>query len=185
MKLFIVFFILFASSNLAAEISRDNLKSIRTMFYSSVEDEKYLSKLEDYLAQNFPANAVRPAIIRAYFAAIEAVKGKHAFWPFKKLSYLNKSMDSLEAVIKTEPSNLEVRFLRFSILHHLPGILGYSAETQGDAFAILTLLKRRDYSGLDQSIVTGIAEFLYRSGRISEENKKELVFLFPGMKTDE
>ena len=184
-KLFFLILIFFSVFTEAADISKTKLQEIRTLYYSSVENEEDLERLENMLIGMFPENVKRPGIITAYMAAAEAVKGKHAFWPITKLGYLRSAMDSLESVIKIYPDDLEIRFIRFSILHHLPKILGYSSETKEDAAVILDLLKNHKFGLLDNKIVIGIAEFIYRSGRISDENKNELVSLFPGMKTDE
>ncbi len=158
------------------------LESLRIKYYSAVEDEDFLPELENYIEKifNSPETKANPLYL-AYKGGVAAVKSKHAFWPHKKLSNLNTAMDFLEKAIALEKENLEIRFMRFSILHYVPGFLGYSSERAEDARIIAKLLLKKDYSSIDEKVQKGIAEFMLRSDRLTEEEtsdfKKNLLFL--------
>lgn len=158
------------------EIDLYQIEFIRTNYYASVENEYLIAVIERFIDRHFSSDREKyPNIILAYIAALESVKSKHAFWPHVKLEYFNKSMDLFKKVISTEPNSLEIRFLRFAILHHVPGILGHSEERQEDAKYIVTLLLEKDYSSIKEDIQQGIAEFMYRSKRLSSSQEKLLL----------
>jgi hypothetical protein len=157
------------------EIDLEILEFIRISYYASVENEDLIEQIEKYIVKNFSAEREKyPNLILAYVAALESVKSKHAFWPLTKLKLLNKSMDIFKVVISREPSSLEIRFLRFAILHHVPGFLGYSAERDSDADEILVQLLLKDYSSIKEEIQIGIAQFLYTSERLVPAKQKIL-----------
>ncbi|MBI5807230.1 MAG: hypothetical protein HZA74_02405 [Ignavibacteriales bacterium] len=80
-----------------------------------------------------------------------------------------------------DPDNLEIRFMRFSILHYVPSFLGYNSEKENDAAVIVKLLMRKDYSILDSEIQKGIAEFMINSKRLDDNSilslRNELTYL--------
>lgn len=157
------------------EIDLDVLEFIRTNYYASVENEELVEVIEKYIERNFSADKEKyPNLILAYIAALQSVKSKHAFWPLTKLEYFNESMELFSRVVSREPNSLEIRFLRFAILHHVPGILGHSAEKQEDANEIYKLLLKKDYSSIKEEIQIGIAEFLVRSERLEPYKVKML-----------
>lgn len=152
-----------------------SLDFIRHKFYEGVEKEEEVDRLDFYLREKYgnDFNSIDPTII-AYFGAIEALRGKHAFFPFTKLSYVSSSNDILTRAIEKDPLNLEIRFIRFSILHHVPGILGYGNECEEDMEVIYRLLMKKDYSQVNAQIQKGIAEFMIDSDRLSEKQTDEL-----------
>lgn len=157
------------------EIDLDVMEFIRTNYYSSVENEDLVEEIEKYIVKNFSSNQEQyPNLILAYMAALQSVKSKHAFWPLTKLEYFNKSMELFTTVVGKEPNSLEIRFLRFAILHHVPGILGHSSERQEDANTIVRLLLLKDYSSIKAEIQQGIAEFIIRSKRLLPFQEKRL-----------
>lgn len=152
------------------------IEELRLTYYKAVEDEDSIEDYENFVFKNFSAiSDISKALAVAYKAGIDAVKSKHAFWPLSKLNYLKKSMESLERAIIIESDNLEIRFMRFSILHYVPGFLGYSAERDEDAKVIFTELLKKNYGILDKKIQKGIFQFLIESDRLSEKDSQLLI----------
>lgn len=166
---------IYANGNTSKKVSidLDVLENIRTNCYASVENEDLVEQLERYISKHFTENKdTYPNLILAYIAAIESVKSKHAFWPFTKLNYFKKSMELFKQVVENDPENLEIRFLRFTILHYIPAILGHSAERKADADVIIRQLLKKDYSFINQEIQQGIAEFMIESKRLSKHQER-------------
>ncbi len=163
------FFLLLSVKLFASDLAEDKLDQIRTTYYKSVENESYVDSLFNYLNPLIAnsGESVNPLLV-AYLGAAESVKAKHAFWPFTKLSYLNESMDTLAKAVSMDENNLEIRFMRFSILHFVPGILGYSEERKSDLTKIIELLENESYSGLPMDIVEGIISFMVESERLND-----------------
>lgn len=149
------------------------LGKIRFVYYEAVENENKIEELEKIIVNNYSTDLNNyPSIILAYWGAVDALKAKHAFWPFTKLSLLNKSMELMGEALNKSPDDLEIRFMRFSILHFIPSILGYGEERDSDMEKITELIKDNNTGSLDPSMQKGIIEFLIESGRlnIKQEN---------------
>lgn len=167
---------LFASRDQSSNQTYNSvLEKLRMTYYSGVEEYDYIDSLQTYIEDIFGKNiSDYPPTILAYKAGIDALKSKHAFWPFKKMSYLNDSMSLFEEAIAKDPENLEIRFMRFSILYYVPGILGYGNETEEDLDVVYQLLLERDYSALDYEIQNGMIEFLLMTDLLSKDEENKL-----------
>lgn len=145
------------------------MNEMRIVYYSAVEDENKIKDLDSMINNNFKCGGFDcPPIIIAYKAGVEALKSKHAFWPFTKLERLNDSMEIFSEAVKLSPDNLEIRFMRFSILHYVPTFLGYTNEMNDDLNIIIRLLEHSQTGSLDKSIIKGIIEFMAASERGNE-----------------
>jgi hypothetical protein len=148
---------------------------VRHTFYEAVEDENKTYALEKFIISKFSTDQSKyDPVILAYFGAVEALKGKHAFNPFSKLNHVIKALDIIEIAINREPMSLEIRFVRFSILHHLPGILGYNSEREEDLNIICRLLQEKNYSEVSTELQQGIIQFMIDSERLDDKQANEL-----------
>lgn len=155
--------------------SGDNYEDVRITFYKAIEDVGTAERFYASLASGkYSREAQYDAVLKAYLGAAETLLGKHYINPYSKYKHLKSGLEIIATAIKKDPSNLEIRFLRFSILHHLPGFLGYGPERDEDMKVIYRELLKKDYSALPYDIQKGIAEFLIQSGRISDEQVKRL-----------
>lgn len=180
--LFFLLSILFHSAN--TDISTPNdffseneikiLDELRIKYYKAIENEDLLKDFEIFLHTYISKNEKFSLYDIAYQGGVEALKSKHAFWPLKKLNHLKESMKFFSKAIESSPNNLEIRFMRFSILHYVPSFLGYSKERDDDARAIFNLLIKKDYSLVNKEIQKGIIEFMIESNRIDDKSVKIL-----------
>ena len=179
----VLLFILVSSKNGFCQnktVTDTTLEIIRDLYYSSVDDENNLRKLDSLIINDFSDTLSQyPPIILAYYGGVEALKAKHASWPFSKLSYFNSSMDILKTAVKEDPENLEIRFIRFSILDNVPGILGFSKEREIDKDKIVFLLCNKDYSKLNVKIQKNIIQYMINSERLSTKQINLLTKNFP------
>lgn len=103
------------------------------------------------------------ALLIAYQGGAEALMAKHSWNPYQKLTYLNKSQLTLKKAIALDPSDAEIRFLRFSIQHFIPAFLGMSAELEEDKKVILSNLYTTN-GGVKSAII----KFLAESGKCND-----------------
>jgi hypothetical protein len=168
MKILIMVF-LFSFSLMADE---SEMKFIRETFYLAVEDEEALEELENYIINKYSNNpSVYPPVILAYSGGVEALKAKHVFSPFSKFSHLMRSLDVLDEAVSRKPGDLEVRFLRFSVLDNIPSFLGYGKERNEDKEVIIAELMKKDYRQIDKQTQKGLTEYLLESSNLSDEEK--------------
>ncbi len=164
MKKFYIIIVLFIwVVNLSAF---DELEYLRTTYYEAVEKENKVEELESYLLSKYDNKNI-PPIITAYLGGVNALKSKHAFWITTKYSYFLDSMELFADAINKDSLNLEIRFMRFSVLHYVPGILGYSKEKKDDIKVIIEKLKEQNFSKVPQKIQIGMLEFLINSERLT------------------
>lgn len=151
---------------------------LRNEFYAAIEDENKNVALEEFIIRKYSENySDYSPIVLAYYGGVQALKAKHAFNPISKLSHLISGLNRLEEALNKSPDNLEIRFMRFSILDHVPGILGYSEEREADRDKICALLLKKDYSSLNYEIQKGIAEYMISSERLNGEQKTDILDL--------
>lgn len=169
-----------AQVNPYSQVDTNSLESIRLDYYASLEDDDVLDKLVNTIEIKYGKDAQKyPILIKAYYGGLLSIKSRNAFWPFTKLGYFNDSMELLSKAVEQSPENLEIRFIRFAILHHIPGFLGHSIEKQEDAEKIYSLIQKKDYTFINSEIQQGIAEFLVSTERISKDKINNLLKIYP------
>ncbi|MDZ7766221.1 MAG: hypothetical protein U5K00_17670 [Melioribacteraceae bacterium] len=151
------------------------IEELRLTYYAGVENEEYIDSLQSILIKKFGEDTSKYSpIALAYQAGLNALKSKHAFWPFTKMTYLNESMDVFSEAVERDSTNLEIRFMRFSILYYVPGILGYNEEEESDMNAVYGLLLEKDFSKINFDLQEGMAQFLIRSELLTFEQESKL-----------
>ncbi len=173
-------YLIIASFFLAARVygsvlnpDTSSINYLRNGFYAAVEDEEKIDLLEQHIISRYSEDyASYNPLILAYYGGIQALKAKHAFNPVSKLSHLISGLNRLEEAVAKSPDNLEIRFMRFSILDHIPGFLGYTEERDADKDKICGLLIYKDYSSTGYEIQRGMAEYMLESGRLNEDQVK-------------
>ena len=80
-------------------------------------------------------------------------------------------MVDLNSAVNKGPDDVEIRFLRFSVLDNLPGFLGYGQDADSDAKDLFYLLSSKPQQQND--LISDVAEYLIKSNRLSQvENQK-------------
>lgn len=181
----IILVIIFVHFSITSAKNSEDIDKLRKTYYAGVENEDYIDSLEVILYSTFGSDtSLYSAQALAYLAGAEALKSKHAFWPFTKMTYLNESMDIFERAVELAPQDLEIRFMRFSILYYVPGILGYSNEKEKDLEVIYHLLLEQKHNIADIEILKGIVRFIIESELLEEHHTASLSKKFPEVKLD-
>ncbi|RCU43022.1 hypothetical protein EIZ47_06140 [Chryseobacterium lacus] len=104
-----------------------DLPQLRKNYTKVVEDKKLCDRLIQTLEkQNNSATQV------AYLGALQTIWAKHTPNPVSKLSTFRRGKNNLEKAVKSEPNNIEIRFLRHSVQKNIPKFLGYSEHIEED-----------------------------------------------------
>ncbi|HEY8401491.1 MAG TPA: hypothetical protein VIK89_09530 [Cytophagaceae bacterium] len=147
-----------------------SLQDIRKEYVEAAEDKKKADKFHERLSNNDN----QTGILQAYRAAAEALLGKHAFFVTRKVAYVKRSLRMFEEAVRKDPENIEIRYLRFSIEHHLPAFLGMSDHLQEDVQHIVkNACKASEYS-IDKEYLSQMIEFLIESGRCNDSDENQL-----------
>ena len=117
-----------------------DLHAIRKDFNKGVQDKALCEKYHKELEEN--ANTT---IEKGYYAAFHMFMAKHTGNPLKKMGYFKNGKNALEDIIKANPENIELRFIRLCIQFYTPKYLGYHHEINKDkAFVMNNLYKLSD-----------------------------------------
>lgn len=105
------------------------IKDVRLMLHQATSNEDVCNKLINIL---MPYNETNNPLLSGYRGGATMILAKHAFNPFSKLSHFKKGKNILESAIKSDNSNIELRFLRYTIQTSVPSFLNYSQEKKTD-----------------------------------------------------
>lgn len=160
--------------NTALVCKADNLsidiKQIRKQLVLAVDQEE----TTDSLYTSLSSLSEKTPLIVGYLAALQALKAKHAWNPYRKLQYLNQSRKQFDNAIAADSTNIEIRFMRFSVQHNLPGFLGQSENLDADRQVILVQLDKENYGTADKSLTKTIIRFLLESKRCTAAEAEKL-----------
>lgn len=158
-KAIVLLLLLISGATVYAEVP--SVKVLRRQLLEAVEKRS----VNDSLYQSLTTTKNRSPLLTSYLGAVEALRAKHTWNPYLKLKYLNDAEHTLEGAVNNEPHNMEIRFMRFSIEHNVPGFLGYTKHLQTDREEIIRQLDKRYYASADRDVVITIIKFLLDSKR--------------------
>lgn len=140
---------------------------LREKFDKAEKSELNCNELHSWLEENASNNP----LFLGYLGATKALKAKFVWNPLSKLYHIQQASKNLEQALKSDSTNLEVRFLRFSIEYNIPSFLGYSNHIQDDLDFIAKNLVN---SVIDIEMQIKIAQFLLKTGRCNLKQKLTL-----------
>lgn len=146
-----------------------SVTEMRKQFYLGVQNQD----LTESFLKKISAIEKPTAIELAYQAAAQALMGKHVWNPVKKLNWLDLGSETMKKAVSMDPSNIEIRFLRFTWQHHLPGFLNRSTELEADKKVILAGLQSEKETQ-DPQLKKNVIRFLLESGRCSPAEERFL-----------
>jgi len=143
---------------------------IRERFHASIESGSAVGALVKELDERMKKTPDEmPDHVFAYYAALRGLQAKHEKHLIKKLKYLKESLTLLDEAVERAPDDLEVRFVRFSSLHHFPNLLGIGKKRGQDVSSIVMELKKQNYSLVDSGTQEEMMHSLLKSDRLSKE----------------
>jgi hypothetical protein len=152
------------------DVADPNLHTIRKLLVTAINS----SKTTDSLYSNL-GNIKNPTgLITGYIGTLEALKAKHAWNPYYKIKYLNDAEKTFKKAVVNDPSNIEIRFMRFSVEHNVPGFLGFTKNLVADRTEIIKQISRKHYASADTALVKTIITFLIDSKRCTQAENHAL-----------
>jgi hypothetical protein len=117
-------------------------------------------------------------LVTAYRGAAQTIEAIYVFWPLKKLDYLKEGLAIIASAISQDTNNLEIRYIRFSIVSNVPGILGFGNLLEEDKPVIISGLQKRDYSLISQKTQIGMIEYMLSSDDLTSAEVSALKKLY-------
>lgn len=128
------------------------------MLHNATSNEEACTKMISLLA---PFNETNNPLLFGYRGGATMLMAKHAFNPFSKLSYFKKGKLMLKSAINADQTNVELRFLRYTIQTNVPGFLNYNSDKNLDRTFISQSLPKLK----DQELKKIISEFLLKHSK--------------------
>ena len=138
-------------------------QDLRSWYRAAVPDEAAASAFWDRLA----GYRGEDPLVLGYRAAARCLMARTVWNPWLKLTYVQEAMGLFREAVRRNPEHLEVRFLRFSIQHHLPAFLNESRELAADRQALLAQLPHYPDWNLSAEEAAEFVRFFEESGRFS------------------
>ena len=92
--------------------------------------------------------------VKAYVVSLKMKQAKYKIFPWQKLSIFNKERKKLNTLIKLNPKNIHLRYIRLLSQENTPKYLGYNNFIKEDKEFLKSKLKVKDKTDyLDRFIV--------------------------------
>jgi hypothetical protein len=141
------------------------VQRLRLLYFLAIDDSSRLDPADraiDELRDRTVPDEI-DVTLDAYRAALEVLRGKHATWPWSKLSHLRNGLGAMDDAVRRAPGHVELRYLRLVSGFYLPAIFGRSDAVHED----LQVLERRLPSARREfppSTFAGMAAFVLENG---------------------
>lgn len=142
------------------------IDTIRSNYLKAGEKPELRSDFLNY----FKVNKPKSFLAQGYYAASVAMYAEVAQGRKNQMSFFKKGRALLDTVIKNNPNNAELRYLRFDIQEHVPGFLFYNNQTE-DVEVMIQEIESLQKIGLDK-LKNRIKEVLLNCDVLTEEQKE-------------
>ena len=156
-------FIIQASAQAITSKKQLRQQLIRAINNSNTTDSMYNSLI---------AIPVKSPVIVGYIGTLQALKAKHTWNPYSKMKQVANAEKTFEKAIKADPHNLELRYLRYSVEHNLPKILGQSKNMDADKQEMLKQIAQ--HTTEDRELVINVINYLLQNGDHTVAEKTDL-----------
>lgn len=159
--LFIVFFISIAGT-------AQDWSGIRSSYPKAVQSSETINKLDGELKNVTSKN--KPVLL-AYKGAVLTLKAKFSKKKSDKKEFFKEGVSLIESALKTEPSNIEIRYIRMSVQENSPKFLGYHKNIEEDKEFILN-----NYASISSADLRKIVKYFVIESENFSENEKANFF---------
>ena len=143
------------------------LPEIRSMYLKANDHEKICKEM---LALLKPYDESNNPLFLGYKAGANMIMAKHVKNPISKMSWFNKGKKMLEAAIKADTKDVELRCLRFGIQSNVPSFLNYKENINHDKKFIL-----QSYPHVkDPALKKNIISYMTKWGDLTAAEKEML-----------
>ena len=119
------------------------LAQVRRGFETAPESAAMTQELMARLDAEQPGDAAEwPAVLQAYRAALEGLRGKHSRTPWEKYRRAQAGLARFAGLPEAYPESIEIRMLRYSFCRQLPDFFEQGPRAEADLAVLVDLLER-------------------------------------------
>ncbi|KAF2328343.1 hypothetical protein [Flavobacterium nitrogenifigens] len=141
-----------------------DLASIRKMYSDVAKSE---NNAKEFVAKLSGVSSNDDKILVAYKAASILLDSKFEKKLSQKMDRFKEGAKLLEATIKSDPSNIEMRMIRLSVQEDVPSITGYKKNIKDDKKFITAY-----YASQGAALKDYLKDFVLQSKSFSEKEKQ-------------
>ena len=143
-----------------------DLKKMRVHFVLMSKQEASVVAIKEIAltSKDVPVN-----LKRAYYAAAEMTSAQYKINPASKIRVFNSGKKILEEVFLSDTSDLEVRYIRYTIQKNAPAFLGYNKSIVSDKFFLIKHLSAN--RSIDPQLFSFVYAYLLTYGSLSQQEK--------------
>lgn len=154
-----------------------DLQRLRIVYFLGLDEEPFVDRLDQETRRFRELHPDRveavEATLKAYEAAGEVLRAKHAFWPGAKTGHLRRGLAALDGLVEAHPENAEVRYLRLVSTAYLPFFFGRGDGAREDARVLAQLLPASRSSFPGPTLVA-MTDVLLESDRLDGASREEV-----------
>lgn len=163
MKLIIITFISFFMS--IVSVCAVDIQSLRQLYYEAASKKESAKK---FLVVMEKMNVASDPLLLCYSGMANLIQANHSLNPYTKMASFNKGKDMLEKSITDDPTNVEIRFMRFCVQTNAPFFLRYNGNINEDKQVIL-----KYWSSLtDTDLKEKIKKYMFESNSCTTAEKR-------------
>jgi len=146
--------------------SLSGLDSIREAYFSGPKTEESAIEFNKMMSE---INLSTPTH-KAYYGAALALKAKYGQNVREKKEFFVEAVEYIEAAVKAEPNNIEIRLIRLSVQENSPRIVKYKANMDEDKAMIL-----ENYNSQHTAVKRCIKDYITNSEFFTKEEKERIL----------
>ncbi len=147
-----------------------DLPTLRYLYAGAVQTEGASNQLLQVARAYRGTNAT----LIAYRGVAEAVQARYLWSPLAKLRAVREAQRQFTRAVALEPTNVEARFLRYTVETNVPHYLGYSQHLAADRDTIMRGARHYPDLGLDRHSLQLIRDFMLLHGNCTPEEERML-----------
>jgi hypothetical protein len=141
-----------------------DITELRALYYSAPADRAAANRFFSIM-ESLPVQA--DPLLTCYKGMAWLLKANFSINPYNKWTYFNKGKELLEAALKRDPGNVEIRFMRFCVQTNVPSFLNYNSQINTDRTMVLKAWPKIEDNDLKQRI----KKYMHEKGKCSAAEK--------------
>lgn len=147
------------------------ISSIRNLYRDAVGKRSAARKIDRFLEPHTHCNV---GVVHAYRASAKALLANYSLNPMTKLDLLKQADKIFLKAIRLDPTNPEIRFLRFAIHTRMPAFLRKQDLIDQDKQILLARIHQFEAFGLTQTDISDFTRFFEESAHFSADELASL-----------
>lgn len=119
--------LLFVCALTASTVNAMDLEYLRKSYSKAASDKVLCKSVMEKLS-----NEIESDVHKAYLGGLMTIWANHVSGAIAKLNSFNLGKEIIEKAVKSNPDNVEIRFIRFSVQKNCPSFLGYNKNMAAD-----------------------------------------------------